>query len=257
MKCAVRISIVIGVCVAMLCCRREYYIRSVCSQKAIFAHAGGVGNNSFVSNSLEAVETSISHNCRFIELDLALSSDSVLVALHDWAQFNADCCSQSDSVWSFQSFQNVRFSNGQHPIHYQIIDSIFSSKDCLVLVTDKISSFEIIDKYFNSFKDRLLIETFAYDDYLLLEREGYHPMISSVMPNKDILKILFTHWSLQDELGIVVSMERYETHKDIMNIISYIRPFYYALFSFRTIKDAETVFGQISNVKYAYVDDVS
>ncbi len=54
----------------------------------LIAHAGGGINGLKYTNSLEAMEQSIEHGFKMIELDLLISSDRRIVAVHDWNRFH-------------------------------------------------------------------------------------------------------------------------------------------------------------------------
>ena len=53
----------------------------------LIAHAGGEIDGYVYTNSLEALQQAASRGYKFIELDLLLTSDSVLVAAHSWEDF--------------------------------------------------------------------------------------------------------------------------------------------------------------------------
>lgn len=51
------------------------------------AHGGGAIDGHIATNSLEAIDNAIAHGIKYIELDLQLTADSILVAAHDWNSF--------------------------------------------------------------------------------------------------------------------------------------------------------------------------
>ena len=53
-------------------------------KKNLISHAGGFIDNHAYTNSIEALQNSISKGFYMIELDLRLTSDNVFVALHSW-----------------------------------------------------------------------------------------------------------------------------------------------------------------------------
>ena len=56
---------------------------------SLIAHAGGAVDGVSMTNSYEALCTARDNGYKYIELDLLFTSDSVLVAMHDWAGYNA------------------------------------------------------------------------------------------------------------------------------------------------------------------------
>lgn len=110
-----------------------------CSEKQQYiAHAGGSVYRYMYSNSIEAVENSLRHNFKYIELDLSITSDSQLVAWHDW-NF------EWTEIPTHQQFMERKIYGLFTPIDYPRIDSIMTFNPQLSLVTDKISDPCIID----------------------------------------------------------------------------------------------------------------
>ena len=58
------------------------------SEHHYIAHAGGAIDGIRYTNSKEAILNSISKGAKYIELDLSLTRDGKLVAVHDWHWFN-------------------------------------------------------------------------------------------------------------------------------------------------------------------------
>lgn len=167
MKTISPIFILLGLITTMASCTRQDYI----------AHAGGSVNWYRYSNSLEAVRNSLEHGVNYIELDLSVTSDSQLVAWHDW-----------EFEWTEVPTHNLFMARKIYglftPIDFPRIDSIMDSNPRLTLVTDKISNPEIIDRWLYKYKKRVWVECFSDDDYFTLQKMGYHVLASRVPPYK-------------------------------------------------------------------------
>lgn len=140
----------------------------------LIAHAGGSINGHKYTNSYEAIINSIKTGFLAFELDFALSSDSILVALHDWKSFKGytNHSFENDRL-SFAQFSKLKLHDKYTPMSQILIDSIMNSNPHLILVTDKISNPEIINHYFSQYKNRIKIECFTLSDYFKLKELGY------------------------------------------------------------------------------------
>lgn len=151
------------------------------------AHAGGKIDGFTYTNSLEAVQNAINNGIKFIELDLALTEDSVLVCAHDWEVFNHYLLGRKDykEPLSFAEFRQCRLLGKYTPMTAQMIVDIWLEHPDLWLVTDKISTPEIIEKYFTEIKDRMVVECFSYSDYRELSGLGYVTYLSGWPPRAE------------------------------------------------------------------------
>ena len=148
-----------------------------CAKQDYIAHAGGSVHRYLYSNSLEAVENALSHDMKYIELDLSITSDNQLVAWHDW-EF------EWNEVPSHNQFMARKIYNLFSPMDFAKIDSIMMSHPDLSLVTDKISDPITIDFWFHKYKRRVWVECFRDEDYFTLQRMGYNVLMSRVPPIK-------------------------------------------------------------------------
>lgn len=166
---------------SLLSCR-EGGGRSV-SYPELIAHAGGSIDGHIYTNSLEALEQAINDGYRFIEFDLAFTADSVLVATHSWGEFNnqSGFSHLGDSVPTYSDFASRLLYDKYTPLTAYTIDSVFKQHPDLYLVTDKISDADILERYFNTHKERMVVEAFNYDDYVRLCEKGFFRVLYSCM----------------------------------------------------------------------------
>lgn len=75
------------------------------------AHAGGCIDGYLYTNSLEAVQQSLTFGVRNIELDLCLTNDNQIVAAHDWGYYNylTGYGSDDTTALSLTEFQSVEY----------------------------------------------------------------------------------------------------------------------------------------------------
>ena len=146
-----------------------------CIDATLIAHGGGAIDGYAVTNSLEALHSARDNGYRYIELDLCFTSDSAIVAVHDWVEYNRAMGMEAkgDTAPSFSFFMSHRLPSGHTPLSAEDINAFFLSHDSLHLVTDKISSPDILERFFPSLRQRMVVEAFCYEDYCELTNRGF------------------------------------------------------------------------------------
>ena len=149
----------------------------------LIAHAGGAIDSCIYTNSREALELAAKNGYRFIELDFRFTSDSVLVAAYSWRNFNqmTDSAHLGDTAPLYADFKSRRIYGRYTPLSASEVNDFFELNDSIYLVTDKVSSPELLHRYFPNLKDRMGVEAFSYKDYLQLSAEGYYRVLYSCM----------------------------------------------------------------------------
>lgn len=129
----------------------------------LIAHAGGGINGLKYTNSLEAMEQSIEHGFKMIELDLLISSDGRIVAVHDWKSFHEMTNSNNTGSISSKEFESKIIYDKYKTLNISTAIDILDKND-VVLVTDKIKNLALLSKYIID-KDKSIIEVFSIDKY--------------------------------------------------------------------------------------------
>ncbi len=141
------------------------------SPYSMIAHgAGGIQSASehYQTNSLESLMKSIEDGKKLIEFDFQETSDGVIVGSHHWeyTKKNSDYSGVIDNrPLSLEDFKKLKLNNTLTPIDINEINEIFEKHPDLILVTDKITNFELISQQF-LWLDRLIVECFSYDECL-------------------------------------------------------------------------------------------
>ena len=144
----------------------------------MIAHAGGVIDGHPYTNSLEAVQASVRDGFRYIELDLRLTTDKRLVAVHDWEELNTLTHGTGKGPLSLEEFKQRRIYGQYTPLDGAAIKDIFLADPRLCLVTDKLDDFDALLAQLPIPQDRLLVEVFSYAKYAQALRKGIrHPML--------------------------------------------------------------------------------
>lgn len=129
----------------------------------LIAHAGGGINGLKYTNSLEAMEQSIEHGFKMVELDLLISSDGRIVAVHDWKTFHEMTNSNNTGSISSKEFESKIIYDKYKTLNISTAIDILDKND-VVLVTDKIKNLSLLSKYIID-KDKSIIEVFSIDKY--------------------------------------------------------------------------------------------
>jgi hypothetical protein len=106
-----------------------------------------------------------------------------MVAAYSWSDFNAMTGHghRGDSVPSYKEFSSRKIYGRYTPLSAHEINAFFREHPELYLVTDKISSPELLCRYFPELKERMVVEAFSYKDYIRLRNEGFYLVLYSCM----------------------------------------------------------------------------
>lgn len=177
-------------------CIIAFLLNSIClfSQRqleqmpSLIAHGGGEIDGVTTTNAVEAILFSIDKYA-YIEIDLALTSDSFIVATHDWCYFHelTNRPELGDSVLSLGEFESQRILGKYKPTTYLDIQGFLRDNPDWILVTDKFDDAVLLDRYFGEYKDRMLVEAFSMDAFNELKSAGFVPMYSDGPLDKILL----------------------------------------------------------------------
>lgn len=153
------------------------------AKRELIAHAGGAIDGYVYTNSLEALQQSIDKGYKYIELDLLLSADSVLVAAHSWEEYNriTGNAHRGDSAMLLEQFIAQRIHGRYTPLTASMVNDFFAKDSSIYLVTDKVSDPVILERYFPGLKHRMVVEAFTFEHYQKLIDEGYFRVLYSCM----------------------------------------------------------------------------
>ena len=151
------------------------------SNYEIIAHAGGSIDGYTYTNCLEAVNHAIACGINVIELDLILTSDSDLVAAHDWKMFHAMTGYDGDTAAiKTAEFKQRKIYGKYTTITKDMIDSIMTAHPEIILMTDRISDPAILSHF--EHRNRILVEAKTLNDYYTLDTMGFKQIFYSDSP---------------------------------------------------------------------------
>ncbi len=155
------------------------------------AHAGGSIDGQKYLNCKEGLLQSLKNGYKYIEVDLALTSDNAVVCLHDWQHFKTLASIAIDNEpMSLQEFQQQKILGKLTPLTLNDVISI-QKEHPFVIVTDKISNPDILNSYFLDNRNNVMVEAFSLSDYIRLKECGYTPMMSIWHFNYKSIRLIF------------------------------------------------------------------
>lgn len=150
------------------------------------AHATGSLDGYTYLNSKESLLKSLKNGYKYIEVDLQLTVDSILVCVHDWEQFNKmtipNLCRKDTNIYRkippYKEFYSRKIYGKFSPLSFSDL-LIFQEQLPFIIITDKISNPEILNRFIPpQRRSRIMVEAFSKNDYYKLKNHGYTPMFS-------------------------------------------------------------------------------
>jgi len=109
-------------------------------ENQLIAHAGGEINGSIYTNSLEALNNSYKNGIKYFELDIRLTSDGHLIAMHDFQQWKKFTGYNKDTMPTLKEFMDLKILNRYTPLDINSINNWFEIHKDTILITDKINN---------------------------------------------------------------------------------------------------------------------
>ena len=161
-------------------------------QYKFIAHAGGGIDQHAYTNSLEAVNLSISKGFKLIEIDLRETKDKYFVGVNSWQKYKKDNLFEkndiNDEPLYLKEFKKIKILNKYTPLTANEINKIFTENNDLILVTDKTNNFKKINSDFFFDKKRIIVEIFGKKNYFKSIKYGIiNPMFAASSDDYDFI----------------------------------------------------------------------
>ena len=171
---------------------------------------------------MEALNQNYSQGLRLFELDLKLTSDGFIVAVHDWEKWKKNSGYKGDIPPTLKIFNNYRISKKYTPLDYKKINSWFNQNKDAILITDKIKDLNAIKNQIKIDKSRLLIETFSIESLIQFRDNNY-----KVIANIDSLKELKNPVNFLNQKEIEYISVPHQIKKDLeYNFLNSLKNFF-------------------------------
>ncbi|MEE1265535.1 MAG: glycerophosphodiester phosphodiesterase family protein [Akkermansia sp.] len=135
----------------------------------LIAHGGGVGPYLY-TNSAEAFADSQARGFSFVEFDLLVTADRHLLAAHDWDMF-CQFTGSRGTPGTLDSALQLKINGNQTPLSGRMIHELMLQHPEMVLVTDKVSDFELLLQEI-PLPQRMIVEVFSPQDYVRALKAG-------------------------------------------------------------------------------------
>lgn len=134
-------------------------------EKAYIAHGSGV-NEYVYTNCYEGIADSIQRGFKFIELDLLVTSDNIIIGGHDWRYFKQllGDTEINDEPLTYEEIKNKKINGTYTIVSSKEICQFLEKYPDFYLVTDKIRDYTLLLEQI-PFPDRLVVEVFSFVDY--------------------------------------------------------------------------------------------
>ncbi len=129
----------------------------------MIAHAGGSINEKLYTNSIEALDQSYMRGVKYFELDLKMTSDNKVVAVHDWENWKKRTEFDGKIPPTLDEFMSNKIDNKYTPMSYKEIIEWFLEREDTFLVTDKLNEPIMLRNIFKDLKNKLIIELFTQE----------------------------------------------------------------------------------------------
>lgn len=167
------------------------FLKSNDPANSFIAHSGGGIDGKIYTNSLEAINQSISNGFKMIEIDLLVTSDNYYIGGHyNWSSFKKKLSmkDKNDEALSLADVKKKKVFGKYSPILIDQINDIFSDNTNLYLVTDKDNNFNKMLSDFKFDNKRLIVEVFGRENYFLSIDQGIkNPLFNATVSDFDFI----------------------------------------------------------------------
>lgn len=179
-----RIILIFLLCVILLVGALQFLLPSrngtrILSTPSYFiAHATGEIDGFPYTNSKESLIKSLENGYHYVEVDLGMTADSIMVLVHEWDEFNEMCLGDSavkGYIPTYEEFKRRRIYGKYTPLSVRELMEI-QKEHPFTIITDKIDNPDLLDKFFSCDKSQIQVEAFSDEAYFALQKAGYIPM---------------------------------------------------------------------------------
>ncbi len=148
------------------------------NKENFIAHSGGSIEGNIYSNSLEALDLSYSKGIRIFELDLKLTEDNELVAVHDWTSWKKMTKYPKNTPPSKEDFMNFKILGRYSPLDLQMINDWQTKNNDAIIITDKFDNLKFLNDSFKN-NQKFIHEIYDYKQLLIAFKSSFKNILVS------------------------------------------------------------------------------
>jgi len=176
---------------------------------ALVAHAGGAVAGYEGSNSLEAMQSAGARNLRYIELDMILTSDDIVVLNHSWHTLGDRIPGVRSEIMTYTEFMEQRIFNQFTAVDLDMLIEFLRQNPEPRIITDtkdtNYAALYAIARFFPEYKYRFIPQVYAFGDAMRIRELGFEDIILTVymMPAEHRDPAQIHNYAVENELYAV------------------------------------------------------
>lgn len=198
------------------------------------AHAGGVANGVYYTNSREAIDHSYENGHSLIELDMEWSTDGNLVLLHDWPSFSKLIKSPLRKRYSDEEFKSFKMADSLTTMNIDDLAQWLKKNKGVNIVTDvkvkNVSALKLISDRYPRLRNRFVTQIYNFEEYNKVKNLGYENIILTLYAsnytdaeviefsrNHDLFAVTMPESTGKTELPVLLEQEGVFTYAHTIN----------------------------------------
>ena len=155
------------------------------------AHGGGFIEGHSVTNSLEAVQNSISNGFQYIELDMNFTSDGEIAMIHDWENSAGNYLGiNQNRPISYAEYQKCKIFEKYTPLTMDSLSDLLAKNPTVSIITDtkedNIKLLTLIKNRYPQMLNQMIPQVYSYLEWEAVKALGYQNIILTVYKMSDI-----------------------------------------------------------------------
>ena len=149
----------------------------------LVAHAGGTVSGYVYSNALEALQNSVSHGYRYIELDFMPTSDGRIVLTHVWNNMPYRVPGAPDHIVTHAEFMALRLFNRYTPMDLEMLITFLAEHPDIRIITDTKDGYDayaalyVIVEQFPDYIPRFIPQAYRFAHVERIRALGFQDVI--------------------------------------------------------------------------------
>ena len=157
----------------------------------VIAHGGGFYKGYETTNTIEALNNSITNGYSLIELDLEISSDGEIIMLHDWDRTSKHYYGQTfEKPLSKKQFAEIKVHNKFETLDFEKLTKFFDENKDFKIVTDtkgdNVKILSLISKKYPQYVKRIIPQIYSKEEWQSVKDMGFDEIILTIYKQEKI-----------------------------------------------------------------------